>query len=624
MIRRRNPNMKKLSLSNKILVGVLSLMFVFGIGSNIARADRTDGNWTIGSDGTYVYPNANMYNVLIGGTNRYLNFGGVSGSVGYGIRDNGGNIEFKNSGGMWAGIGSGSGAVSSVFGRTGAVVATSGDYTTALVPESGNLYFTNARAIAATLTGYTSGAGSISSSDSILSAIQKLNGNIGALTTGVSSVSNSDGTLTISPTTGAVVSSLNLGNANTWTALETFNAGLTDHKSSGQVNLNTNGIDTTANSYLSFANAAGSTKYWQISSGASNADDLAIYRGGNISVGGIFYASHNNGTGFTAINADSQGDIRSVQNIRISTGGTVGIDTNADSATTLGVNGSMASESGNGGITNINYSGGLGASGYVAMSNTNGSMGIKFHNDNTSGDTQTIRSGISGNPDIGIQAQTDVNVNQGMEFYGSGTKSGTTSNFTCIGYSQQSDFRTYNRNGFCNIDSTGQNQAYGALSIGPTVSANPWVGFTPKGWLTLAAGTATIPEMTLTAGTNETTPAAGDVEYDGTNLYETNSTASRGTITVNRTITSSAATLTLATTSTDYVFTGTAATWTLPPVAGNTNFRFFIKNKGSAVVTLSSNAGANDIYGTTAASTFPVTAGQGWIIYDDGTNWDME
>lgn len=38
----------------------------------------------------------------------------------------------------------------------------------------------------------------------------------------VSSVSNSDGTLTISPTTGTVVASLNLGNANTWTANQSF------------------------------------------------------------------------------------------------------------------------------------------------------------------------------------------------------------------------------------------------------------------------------------------------------------------------------------------------------------------------------------------------------------------
>jgi hypothetical protein len=38
----------------------------------------------------------------------------------------------------------------------------------------------------------------------------------------VTSVSNSDGTLTISPTTGAVIGSLNLGNANTWTATQTM------------------------------------------------------------------------------------------------------------------------------------------------------------------------------------------------------------------------------------------------------------------------------------------------------------------------------------------------------------------------------------------------------------------
>jgi hypothetical protein len=38
----------------------------------------------------------------------------------------------------------------------------------------------------------------------------------------VASVSNSDGTLTISPTTGAVVASLNLGHLNTWTARQTF------------------------------------------------------------------------------------------------------------------------------------------------------------------------------------------------------------------------------------------------------------------------------------------------------------------------------------------------------------------------------------------------------------------
>ena len=35
------------------------------------------------------------------GSNAYLNFGDTSGSSGYGIRDNAGFLEFKNSGGSW-------------------------------------------------------------------------------------------------------------------------------------------------------------------------------------------------------------------------------------------------------------------------------------------------------------------------------------------------------------------------------------------------------------------------------------------------------------------------------------------------------------------------------------------
>ena len=37
----------------------------------------------------------------------YINFGDVDGSTGYGIRDNGGNMEFKNSSGNWTALGSG-------------------------------------------------------------------------------------------------------------------------------------------------------------------------------------------------------------------------------------------------------------------------------------------------------------------------------------------------------------------------------------------------------------------------------------------------------------------------------------------------------------------------------------
>jgi hypothetical protein len=59
------------------------------------------------------------------------------------------------------------------------------------VAEGTNLYYTNARGIGSTLTGYVSGAGTVAAADTVLSAIQKLNGNIvGLSTTNVAEGSN--------------------------------------------------------------------------------------------------------------------------------------------------------------------------------------------------------------------------------------------------------------------------------------------------------------------------------------------------------------------------------------------------------------------------------------------------
>ena len=68
---------------------------------------------------------------------------------------------------------------------------------------------------------YTSGG--ITLSNGQRTAFQcDVNGKLLTTGGGVTSVSNSDGTLTISPTTGAVVASLALGHANTWTGQQTF------------------------------------------------------------------------------------------------------------------------------------------------------------------------------------------------------------------------------------------------------------------------------------------------------------------------------------------------------------------------------------------------------------------
>ena len=45
--------------------------------------------------------------IALTGSNNYLNFGDTTGSNGYGIRDNGGLLEFKNNNGSWAGLGTG-------------------------------------------------------------------------------------------------------------------------------------------------------------------------------------------------------------------------------------------------------------------------------------------------------------------------------------------------------------------------------------------------------------------------------------------------------------------------------------------------------------------------------------
>ena len=72
---------------------------------------------------------------------------------------------------------------------------------------------------------------------SVLSARYTIGGAPGGSGT-VTSVANSDGTLTISPTTGAVVSSLNLAKVNTWTGGQTFSdATSTNLHVSGQTKL---------------------------------------------------------------------------------------------------------------------------------------------------------------------------------------------------------------------------------------------------------------------------------------------------------------------------------------------------------------------------------------------------
>lgn len=113
-------------------------------------------------------------------------------------------------------------AVSSVNGYIGAVNLVTND-----IAEVTNLYFTTARVLATLLTGYTSGAGTIAASDSILIAIQKLNGNIVALITGVSSVNGFTGAVTLLTTNIAEGTNLYFTTARVNTQVATYTGDVT-------------------------------------------------------------------------------------------------------------------------------------------------------------------------------------------------------------------------------------------------------------------------------------------------------------------------------------------------------------------------------------------------------------
>lgn len=156
--------------------------------------------------------------------------------------------------------------VSSIFGRNGNVVAQAGDYNTSQVTESGNLYYTNARGIGSTLTGYSAGAGTITSADNIVQAIGKLQGNITASVTGVSSFASRGGavvpvagdyasltealtnkTLTSGTNTFPTFNQNTTGSAATLTTARTING--TSFNGSANITITANTTNSLANGY---------------------------------------------------------------------------------------------------------------------------------------------------------------------------------------------------------------------------------------------------------------------------------------------------------------------------------------------------------------------------------------
>jgi len=68
---------------------------------------RTEGQWEKRIGG-YIQTVKNTTGILLKGAGRYISFGTIFGSTGYGIRDNGGTLEYKDSGGSWQAFSGGS------------------------------------------------------------------------------------------------------------------------------------------------------------------------------------------------------------------------------------------------------------------------------------------------------------------------------------------------------------------------------------------------------------------------------------------------------------------------------------------------------------------------------------
>jgi hypothetical protein len=122
-----------------------------------------------------------------------------------------------------------------------------------------------------------------------------------------------------------------------------------------------------------------------------------------------------------------------------------------------------------------------------------------------------------------------------------------------------------------------------------------------------------------TVGINTTPSASYDLKAQSVNF--TGTLKLDGGF-VSKSTTSSAGTLSLTVGTSQYwYFTGTTATWTMPTVAGVTDYIIHLKNMGSGNITLVSNGGGNDMYDASATNSITVTPGTSMSLHNNGTYW---
>lgn len=196
-------------INKKIIVGLAILGLIFPL---ISFAARTDSLWDYPNGSTYLKPIGSPAgnDILLFGSNHYLNWGAVSGTNGYGIRDNAGSMEFKNSGGSWAGLGSGGGGTLTTLTAGTGITFSSGatcTITCTINATGGTNFFTNFLASTSLTTGSLLEAGNFNATST--TAINTFSGNVAIGSTGAINNINFLGTQANLQIQGASYLSLN-------------------------------------------------------------------------------------------------------------------------------------------------------------------------------------------------------------------------------------------------------------------------------------------------------------------------------------------------------------------------------------------------------------------------------
>jgi hypothetical protein len=492
------------------------------------------------------------------------------------------------------------GAVTSVFGRTGVVVATSGDYTTAQVTESGNLYFTNARAQAAISLTTTGTSGAATFTGGTLNIPQYSGG--GTTSPGGS---NTQVQFNDSGAFGGVAGMVFNKTTNVLTITGAVDASTAGYFSQNGTRIlmaqpslfntyvgNSGSSAATGNYNVSIGDAALTSLtsgFWNIGIGAQTLNAVASGFG-NVAIGYQTLKS-TTGNGSTAVGtqvlssttgSDNTGmGYNAVQNIT-SGGNNTGIGSNAGIGITTGAGNTyigrqtgLQQQTGSNNVA-IGYQAALGNS--INYNGSNDTFIGSFSGYN-------VATGSQYNAFLGYNAGKSLTTGTQNTWLGAAINNAnltTGSQNIVIGY----DLSLPSATASGQLDIANFIYGTGLTGTGTTISGGS-IGLglnAPTAVLHLKAGTATASSAPLkfTSGINLTTPEDGAIEYNGTHFY--------GTIGTTRyqldqqTGGGGSGTVTSASVVSANGFAGTVATaTTTPAITITTSITGLLKGNGTAI-----------------------------------------